>query len=431
MQTMFIVAGADVCFVFYMSINRTFSFLFSAIVLLLPSLLFADVGAASTLVGDTGGLVPCRGGDCGTCEIVVLTNRLIQFVIILLLALVALLFGWAGFLMVTSGGDQSAYTRAKGMFANVFVGLLIVLSGWLVVDTVLKVLLTNGGQVTFGPSLVGPWNQIPAGACSSQKAFTDSAEITQFANGWEGLNIIYTEDEASDAPAWYLVFLKDEANNCKRQVSLGFSGIEACNESYNSTIAGYEYYTANYCSGTTGTEPPNFNSLTNCTSVPDGGGGGACTVYNSGPCAVGNLSCFGDQAANASRVCSQESGNNPRSVSKTDLCKDGNSFSHGLFQINILVHYNKINSCNNSFFTLHGSGAQGGCAVPKKTNSKGLTYCPKWNCTINKASPVYNSCIKNIHNPAVNINLACQLFNNSGNDFGPWAYSAGICGAPH
>lgn len=160
-------------------------------------------------------------------------------------------------------------------------------------------------------------------------------------------------------------------------------------------------------------------------TAPGSTSGGTCTVQNSGPCAVGNLGCFGSRASQASQVCSIESGGNPNSISGTDLCKDGRSFSGGLFQINILANGRYFNDCSPDFFSKNGSGAQGTC-LQYKSSSSGVRYCQIRDCRVTNVTK-YRSCMQQTLNAQSNIAIACRLFNASGNDFDPWITSARRC----
>jgi hypothetical protein len=105
------------------------------------------------------GLVPCEGPECQTCSLIELANRIIAWLVGFLSAAGALIFAYGGFLMVTSAGDMGKVSHAKELMTNVVVGLVIFLSGYLVVDTVLKTLL-NKSILGAETSTYGPWNKI-------------------------------------------------------------------------------------------------------------------------------------------------------------------------------------------------------------------------------------------------------------------------------
>jgi hypothetical protein len=120
---------------------------------LLPALVFANHE-------QTGGIVPCSGGDeCDACHLVQLAQNILDFLIIFTVSISAVLFVVAGLMMVTSAGDTGKLSKAKSIFTNVVIGLIIVLAAWLIIDTVMKAFLftgpSSGSQIN-----IGPWNEI-------------------------------------------------------------------------------------------------------------------------------------------------------------------------------------------------------------------------------------------------------------------------------
>ncbi len=110
-------------------------------------------------VVEAQGLVPaCQVGDAscdnayapqnyGTCEIVLLANNVLRFIIGLLSLIATLVFVYAGYLLVLSRGDVSQMQRAKGMFTNVLIGLVIMLSAFLIVNTVMSILVGSDSSL--------------------------------------------------------------------------------------------------------------------------------------------------------------------------------------------------------------------------------------------------------------------------------------------
>ena len=97
------------------------------------------------------GIVPCTGTDCNFCSLIQLADNIIDFAVGLLAALSAIMFAYAGFLMVTASGNEGKITQAKEIFRNVVIGIIITLAAWLIVDTIMKLLLKEE---------FGPWNEI-------------------------------------------------------------------------------------------------------------------------------------------------------------------------------------------------------------------------------------------------------------------------------
>ena len=175
------------------SMKRSLIFFLGFVVLTIPVFALAQI-TGNNLVGETGGLVPCSGRDCGTCEIMVLGNRVMRFIIMIMIAGVVLLAAWAGFNLVISGGNPSEYTRAKNMLKNVLIGLILMLVAWLIIDTAMKALLQNSGQVQMSANQWLPWNQV---SCSAQNLLTDANPQFPTTSGWK--LVVATDAEAAAA----------------------------------------------------------------------------------------------------------------------------------------------------------------------------------------------------------------------------------------
>jgi hypothetical protein len=71
-----------------------------------------------------------------------LIDRLIKFLIYIGVAIASLLFTYAGYLYITAGGGHGV-EEAKGIFKDVFIGLVIALCGYLIVDTILRSIVSG------------------------------------------------------------------------------------------------------------------------------------------------------------------------------------------------------------------------------------------------------------------------------------------------
>lgn len=109
------------------------------------------------------GFVTCSGLDCQFCHLVSTGQNVLNWLVLILTVVAGLLFAYAGLTLVTSGGNRSAQEKARNIFNNVIIGYLIVLAGWLLVDTSLKML---GNQALFAEGgAIGPWNRV---VCTNQ-----------------------------------------------------------------------------------------------------------------------------------------------------------------------------------------------------------------------------------------------------------------------
>jgi len=125
------------------------------------------------------GLVTCTGGDeCNFCSFVEMTNGLIEWLIIIATLLTVLLLAFSGFRLVTSGGDAAAFEQAKKIFVSSIIGIMIMLAGWTIVDTALKV--AAGGDL-------GVWNAVE---CGGAYEVAPADEVGIVLETYEGIGVI-------------------------------------------------------------------------------------------------------------------------------------------------------------------------------------------------------------------------------------------------
>ena len=89
-------------------------------------------------------------------------NEVIVWLFGIIFLLFAILMAAAGFGLVTSGGNPSALNAAKDKFTNAMIGLLIVMSAWLIVDTLMRSLVGGGetGAIAGEMEGWGPWSKV-------------------------------------------------------------------------------------------------------------------------------------------------------------------------------------------------------------------------------------------------------------------------------
>lgn len=82
--------------------------------------------------GETG-LVKCSGKDCDFAKFFETVTDILKYIYIMAFSIATILFAYAGVLFMTSQGDTTKVDRAKGIFRNVIIGLVIMaLSYWAV-----------------------------------------------------------------------------------------------------------------------------------------------------------------------------------------------------------------------------------------------------------------------------------------------------------
>jgi hypothetical protein len=129
--------------------------------LYLPIVPLVDGGMTVALV-DAAGLVPCgeKGNPCNACHAMGMVNSLISYMFTIITFLAVMVIMYAGVKLVTSQGNASEWEEAKGMLTNMIVGFVIVLSAWLVVDTLMKMLIDT-------KVVPGMWNQLDTKSCDA------------------------------------------------------------------------------------------------------------------------------------------------------------------------------------------------------------------------------------------------------------------------
>lgn len=131
------------------------------------------------------GLVPCGYADnpCDTGDVADFVNGMISFLISILGILAVIVLVYVGFRMVTSMGNVSEWEKSKEMFANVVIGIVLILAAWLIIDTLLRGLTGNGLDVwgTLGgteptSAVVPAGGDVAAGVSAGQ--YTDAEART-------------------------------------------------------------------------------------------------------------------------------------------------------------------------------------------------------------------------------------------------------------
>ena len=89
--------------------------------------------------------------SCGFSHLILLTQNLINNLIVLSTFLAVAAFAYAGIILLTSGGSESAKTKAKDVFLKVLIGYLWILGAWLLVYTITSVLLNPGYSLLGRP----------------------------------------------------------------------------------------------------------------------------------------------------------------------------------------------------------------------------------------------------------------------------------------
>ncbi|MGB0925399.1 MAG: pilin [Minisyncoccia bacterium] len=89
------------------------------------------------------------GRMCGFADFVELIQRVIEYIFILVLPIAAIVFAYAGFLYMTSGGSPDKRSAAKKAMTSLVIGIVVVMAAWLIVKTILTALGASAGFTMF------------------------------------------------------------------------------------------------------------------------------------------------------------------------------------------------------------------------------------------------------------------------------------------
>jgi len=95
----------------------------------------------------SGKLVPCdeTNEPCNFNKFLDLINNVLKFVFVdLVLPIAAIMFAYAGFELVTSGGSTEKKSKAKSIFTNVAIGLIVAAAAFLIVKAILSIVGYTG-----------------------------------------------------------------------------------------------------------------------------------------------------------------------------------------------------------------------------------------------------------------------------------------------
>jgi len=109
--------------------------------ILLPLIiLFVVLVPIFSFAQSQGQFVPCTN-DCGYQDLLKLVNNIINWIIIISMPVAAGVFAWAGFTYMTTG-IVDRKSEARAMINKVFIGFAVILSAWIIVNTITNTLLS-------------------------------------------------------------------------------------------------------------------------------------------------------------------------------------------------------------------------------------------------------------------------------------------------
>lgn len=119
----------------------------------MPAISLAQ-GSGTPAPATSGGLVPCDNTTtkCDFNQLMNLVNGVIKFILYkMVVPIAAIMFAFAGFELVTSGGSTEKRATAKNVFTNTLIGLLIAVGAFIFIRTLLSILGFEGSWIGFDP----------------------------------------------------------------------------------------------------------------------------------------------------------------------------------------------------------------------------------------------------------------------------------------
>ena len=92
------------------------------------------------------------GPQCTLCDFVRQIDVFKNFIFQLAMGLVLIMIVWGAFMMMLSAGDPAKFKNGRAVITYAFIGLAVMLSAYVIVGTLLRILSPGGGIV--------PWNEI-------------------------------------------------------------------------------------------------------------------------------------------------------------------------------------------------------------------------------------------------------------------------------
>ncbi len=354
--------------------------------------------------GTNSVLVPCGTGSfnpdnttssnstaCQACDLASLIQNIINFLIGISIPLAAALFAYAGVLYFTSTGDHHKLDQAKQIFKDAFIGFVIVITAWLVINTLLHVLFSQSKVYN------GDWFTIK---CSTQKDRPTTGNIGDVLGKFLGTAQV-TNNVVSSSPS-----------------PIGGSAY-VCQ---SGTIAGDGYChdaNGNLLGSPTLTTTANNSNL----ACPEGTAvaGGHCYTQEGidmgaavptgpsqqgvGDCSAGALADdFAEDASTMSCIAQKESSCSP--INQGDKTTAGQYVSIGTYQINMTNHAVQCDEYNN--------GQSVNCPAAFSGQYTGSNH----NIAVVNSS-LYSQCKTMLMNPSCNAQVAQGVLNTEG--FNAWS----------
>jgi len=101
------------------------------------------------LLTNAAGLVPCGGpgeSACNTCHLLVLVQNVLEFALKMAFLVIIGFIVYGGFRWIFSLGKEENLKAGRQIITNAIIGLIIILTAWIIVNTVFWAIKQMGGD---------------------------------------------------------------------------------------------------------------------------------------------------------------------------------------------------------------------------------------------------------------------------------------------
>lgn len=101
------------------------------------------------IIAKTAGLVPCGGPNekpCTACDLLVLADNILHFALTTAFLIVVIFAIVGGFRWILSGGNEENIKAGQQTITSALIGLIIILSAWLIINTIFWLIAVIGGE---------------------------------------------------------------------------------------------------------------------------------------------------------------------------------------------------------------------------------------------------------------------------------------------
>ena len=104
----------------------------------------------SAIIPDCGRMISGEFVECGFGDLIQLINNIIRYLILIAVPVSAAVFAWAGFNMMIHPANPGERTASWLMMKKVFIGLVLILSAWLITNTLKNALVKDSIPLLIG-----------------------------------------------------------------------------------------------------------------------------------------------------------------------------------------------------------------------------------------------------------------------------------------